>query len=131
LPKLTTMHSVPSLIPVGDRNERRLDAIREELEKFGPSSAEYAKAAYAPLPPHVDRLTTLSPEFLYNIFSFVDTLDLARLSQTCTYFSKLIGTSDVLWRTHYLRRFVSQTYSWLDNSRAHRHLPYHVSVEPC
>lgn len=102
------MHSVPSLIPVETRNESRLDAIREQLEKAAPSSNEYAKANYTPHQSGVDRLTALSPEFLYSIFSFVDTLDLANLSRTCTYFFGLISTNDVLWRTHYLKKFVSQ-----------------------
>ena len=101
------MHPVESLLPVEGRNESRLDAIREQLERVAPSSNEHAKAHYSSSGLNADRLTALSPEFLYNIFSFVDTIDLASLSQSCTYFFGLISTNDVLWRTHYLRRFVS------------------------
>lgn len=101
------MHSVPSLIPVEARNENRLGAIREQLEKAANSSVEYAKVNYNSHQSDIDHLTALSPEFLYNIFSFVDTLELATLSRTCTYFYGLISTNDVLWRTHYLRKFVS------------------------
>ncbi len=102
------MQSVPSLIPVEGSNESRLAVIREQLEKVAPSSVEHAKSHYVSLDPGAEHLTKLSPEFLYNIFSFVDTLDLASLSRTCTYFHSLIVTNDVLWRTHYLTRLVSQ-----------------------
>lgn len=51
-------------------------------------------------------LVDQAPEVLHHIFQCVEPTDLASLSQTCRYLKQLIQNDELLWKLHYLSRFV-------------------------
>ncbi len=53
------------------------------------------------------QLTDQCPEVLHNIFQNVDPTDLASLSVTCHFLNTIIQNDELLWKLHYLSRFVS------------------------
>ena len=59
-------------------------------------------------------LLSCATEVLHDILTHVGTRDLASLSRTCRQLSQAIARDALLWKIHYLNRFVRVTYGGLD-----------------
>lgn len=60
----------------------------------------------APSHSQMAQLLDQAPEVLHHIFQCVEITDLAALSRTCRYLNKVVQNDELLWKLHYLFRFV-------------------------
>lgn len=81
----------------------------------GSSSPQSQSQSHAHAPVHVYALTQApmahllnqAAEVLGHIFQHVEPTDLASLSRTCRHLNRIIKNDELLWKLHYLARFVS------------------------